>query len=89
MQSNPNPKPPIRPIKPNGYCHTPGCTNGIGKKRAAYGHLVCKACGEAQAKRARQSWTVIQEYGKGAYQLVTPITAFTALRQTNQKELRA
>jgi hypothetical protein len=30
----------------------------------------------------------VQEYGKGNYQLVTPQSAKTTLRQTNQKELR-
>jgi hypothetical protein len=73
----------------NGYCTVIGCTNGIGRKRAAYGHLVCKCCGEAQSKQLRQYWTIVQEYGKGAYQLVTPTAARTTLRQTNQKELRA
>ena len=73
----------------NAYCATPGCNNGIGRKRAAYGHMVCKGCGEERARITRQSWTVIQEYGKGAYQLVTPTAALTALRQTNQKQLRA
>lgn len=72
----------------NGYCRTPGCLNGIGRRRAALGHLVCKACGELQAEAVRKSWCVIQEYGKGAYQLVTPTAAQTTLRQTNQKAIR-
>jgi len=73
----------------NGYCQTPGCDNGIGRKRAAYGHLICKGCGEEQSRLLRQSWTIVQEYGKGNYQLITPTAVFTALKQTNQKEVRA
>jgi len=42
----------------NGYCIR--ChVNGIGKKRAAYGHLVCKPCGEIKAKTDRKSWCVL------------------------------
>lgn len=78
----------MKPLK-NSYCATPGCWNGIGRKRAAYGHLVCKGCGEEAARVSRQSWTVIQEYGKGGYMYVPAEAAFTALRQTNQKQLRA
>jgi hypothetical protein len=37
----------------NGYCRTIGCTNGIGKARALYGHLVCKPCGERQSQEDR------------------------------------
>lgn len=72
----------------NGYCRTPGCLNGIGRRRAALGHTVCKECGEAFAAKERANWCVIQEYGKGAYQLVTPTAAQTTLRQTNQKAIR-
>lgn len=76
------------PTPRNGYCRTVGCTNGIGRKRAAYGHLICKACGEAQAIQARTAWCVVQEYGKGAYQFVTASAAFQTLRETNQKNPR-
>ena len=72
----------------NGYCQTAGCNNGIGKKRAQYGHLICKGCGEENARLLRKSWTVVQEYGKGGYMFVTPTTAPTTLKQTNQKEIR-
>jgi len=42
----------------NGYCIR--ChVNGIGKPRAAYGHLVCKPCGEIKAKTDRKSWCVV------------------------------
>jgi hypothetical protein len=43
----------------NGYCRTPGCNNGIGKKRAAYGHLVCRECGEREAQAKRRLFTVV------------------------------
>lgn len=62
--------------------------NGVGKRRAALGHLICKPCGEAVATLTRQSWTVMQSYGKGNYQFVTPTTAMRDLKNTNQKEVR-
>jgi transcription elongation factor Elf1 len=62
--------------------------NGVGRKRASLGHLICKPCGEVESVKQRQSWTVVQEYGKGCYQFVTPTTAFNTLRNTNQKETR-
>jgi len=63
-------------------------TNGVGRIRASYGHLLCKPCGEENAIEQRKSWTVIQPYGKGNYQFVTPTTAINALRNTNQKDTR-
>lgn len=69
----------------NGYCRTIGCTNGIGKARAQYGHLVCKSCGESNAKEARLSWCVGIPYSKGAYQLITD---HNDLRNTNPKQTR-
>jgi hypothetical protein len=62
--------------------------NGVGKRRALLGHLICKPCGETQAQEDRRSWTVMQSYGKGNYQFVTPTTAMKDLRNTNQKETR-
>ena len=62
--------------------------NGVGRKRAAFGHLICKPCGEEQAASVRKTWTVIQSYGKGNYQFITPTTAMNDLRNTNQKETR-
>ena len=41
-----------------------------------------------EAVNIRKSWTVLQSYGKGNYQLVTPSTALLDLRNTNQKETR-
>jgi hypothetical protein len=63
-------------------------TNGVGRKRALLGHLICKPCGEREAQEQRKSWTVMQSYGKGNYQFVTPTTAMRDLRNTNQKETR-
>jgi hypothetical protein len=63
-------------------------TNGVGRKRSSYGHVLCKPCGEQQALKDRAKWTVVQEYGKGCYQFVTPTTARNALRNTNQKSTR-
>jgi transcription elongation factor Elf1 len=62
--------------------------NGVGRKRAALGHLICKPCGEKESVETRKTWTVIQSYGKGCYQFVTPTTAMMDLKNTNQKETR-
>ena len=54
-------------------------------------HAFCKFCErdrEMSANTERLSWCVVQEYGKGPYQLVTATSASTTLKQTNQKELR-
>ena len=67
------------------FCYS----NGVGKKRAAYGHTVCKPCGEERATAERASWCVVQEYGKGGYMYVSAESAPLTLKQTNQKELRA
>jgi hypothetical protein len=76
----------------NGYCRTIGCTNGIGKARAFYGHLVCKSCGESNAKEARLSWCVGIPYSKGAYQLITDRndlrSTHACVEITNPKEQR-
>lgn len=51
----------------------------------------CKFCErdrEMSASEERMGWCVVQEYGKGNYQLVTSASARTTLKQTNQKELR-
>jgi hypothetical protein len=50
--------------------------------------LFCERDREHAASEARSSWCIVQEYGKGPYQLVTPTSAPTTLKQTNQKELR-
>lgn len=68
-------------------CH---CGDDIDPRRWALGpeHRMCLKCGEANARQARKSWTVVQEYTKGNYQLVTASAAFVTLRQTNPKENR-
>jgi transcription elongation factor Elf1 len=63
-------------------------SNGVGKRRVQLGHRVCKPCGEVKAQEARKAWCVIQSYGKGNYQYVTPTTAVQDLLNTNQKEVR-
>jgi len=63
-------------------------SNGVGRKRASYGHLLCKPCGDEQALKDRAKWTVVQEYGKGCYQFITSQSAPTALKNTNQKQTR-
>ena len=64
------------------------CGDEIHSERWSLGYHVCLFCGEEAAINARSSWCVVQEYGKGPYQLVTPASAPITLRQTNQKELR-
>ena len=66
-------------------CH---CGDDIHPARAALGYRHCLRCGEQAAREARKSWTVVQEYTKGNYQLVTATAAFVTLRQTNPKENR-
>jgi hypothetical protein len=50
--------------------------------------MLCLPCGEDAARAERASWTVVQQYGKGPYQLVTQRAANEVLRSTNQKEVR-
>jgi len=66
-------------------CH---CGDDIDPRRVALGYRVCLPCGERNARIERQSWTVVQEYTKGNYQLVTASAAYVTLRQTNPKENR-
>jgi len=65
------------------------CGDEIHIERWQLGYKRCLFCGEDQAIAERASWCVIQEYTKGNYQLVTPTSAFTTLKQTNPKENRA
>ena len=64
------------------------CGDDVHVERWRLGYRVCKWCGEQQARAARNSWCIIQEYGKGNYQFVTPESAFSTLRNTNQKQPR-
>lgn len=68
------------------------CTDCGDELHTARYQAFCKFCErdrEDTAKTARMSWCVVQEYGKGPYQLVTATSAPTTLKQTNQKELRS
>jgi hypothetical protein len=65
------------------------CGDDVASDRWALGYRVCLPCGEMQAQEARESWTVIQEYGKGGYMFVTAAAAARTLKETNQKQLRS
>ena len=67
-------------------CQCKLCGDDIEPKRYALGYRVCLWCGEDEAKAERASWCVVQEYSKGAYQLVTASSAFQTLKQTNPKK---
>ena len=64
------------------------CGDDIPPARARLGYKLCLFCGEEAAQAERGGWTVIQEYGKGAYQFVTPRAVLRTLRETNQKQVR-
>ena len=64
------------------------CGEDVNPARWAIGIRSCMVCGEAAARAERASWCVVQEYGKGAYQLVTAASARKTLRETNQKQQR-
>jgi len=65
------------------------CGDTYSAKRANAGFHLCLFCGEEAAHEERKHWTIIQEYGKGNYQYVSAASAPLALKQTNQKQLRA
>lgn len=67
-------------------CHI--CGDEFSAERWALGYRVCLFCGEEAARMERNSWCIIQEYGKGNYQYVTSTSAPTTLQQTNQKHIR-
>jgi hypothetical protein len=64
------------------------CGDDVAPGRWALGKRLCLWCGEENARAERAGWCVIQEYGKGPYQLVTPAAAAAVLRGTNQKVQR-
>lgn len=64
------------------------CGDDVHPHRWALGYRICLACGEDLAINQRRSWCVVQPYGKGNYMLVTPESAPSVLRQTNQKAVR-
>ena len=65
------------------------CGDDIHHERYALGYRLCMHCGNQAAISARQSWCVVQPYGKGPYMLVTPSSAPQTLRDTNQKYPRS
>jgi hypothetical protein len=67
-------------------CHM--CGDDVPQRRWELGYRLCLPCGEATARDERRSWTVVQQYGKGPYQLVTTRAANEVLKSTNQKEVR-
>ena len=64
------------------------CGDDVHIERWQLGYRWCKFCGEDRARSDRASWCVVQEYGKGCYQYITPEAAKITLKQTNQKNLR-
>jgi hypothetical protein len=66
---SPQPANPANPARPNARCRL--CqSNGVGKKRAAYGHTICKVCAEKRAVQERLSWCVAPMH-KSNYMLIT------------------
>ena len=65
------------------------CGDDVHIERWQLGYHTCRACGDQLAHEARQSWCVVQEYGKGPYQLVTSASAPRTLLDTNQKNPRS
>jgi len=68
------------------YCRN--CGDDVSQPRWELGYRLCLFCGEDAARAERAGWTVVQQYGKGPYQLVTQGAASEVLRSTNQKEVR-
>lgn len=70
-------------------CTCTHCGDDIDPRRVAIGYRVCLWCGEEAASQARKSWTVVQEYTKGAYGFVTAEAARKVLLDTNPKNIRS
>jgi hypothetical protein len=64
------------------------CGDDVSQRRWELGYRLCLLCGEDAARAERAGWTVVQQYGKGPYQLVTQGAVSEVLRSTNQKEVR-
>lgn len=64
------------------------CGDDISVERYQAFCRFCEQDRERSASTERMSWCVVQEYGKGPYQLVTSTSASTTLKQTNQKNIR-
>ena len=67
----------------------PICGADVHIERWRLGYHYCKMCGDVLARDERESWCVVQEYGKGNYQYVSSTYARTTLRDTNQKNPRS
>ena len=67
----------------------PICGSDVHIERWKLGYHYCKMCGDVLARDERESWCVVQEYGKGNYQYVSSTYARTTLRDTNQKNPRS
>lgn len=65
------------------------CGDDIDPPERAKLSPLCLWCGEEAARAERKSWCVVQEYGKGPYQFITPTAAPQTLRETNQKQVRS
>lgn len=65
------------------------CGDDYPAERAQLGYRYCLPCGDDIAREERKSWTVVQEYGKGPYQFITPNAVHQTLRNTNQKQPRS
>lgn len=74
----------LRQMKPR----CPECRKPFAPARRKAGYTLCLPCGDAAATVARRGWTIVQQYGKGPYQFVTPSAAPEVLRGTNQKQPR-
>jgi hypothetical protein len=64
------------------------CGDDVSPERRALGYKLCLFCGEEYAREERSSWCIVQEYTKGNYQFVTDGSAYSAVRQTNPKNIR-
>lgn len=64
------------------------CGEPVPVGRTNLGYKTCLTCGETEARKERESWCVVQEYGKGGYQFVTASSAVKTLKETNQKQQR-
>lgn len=67
------------------------CGDDVHHERWSLGEAyhLCMHCGDQAAISARQSWCVVQPYGKGPYMLVTNASAPQTLLDTNQKYPRS
>lgn len=69
--------------------HCVDCGEFIEDGRSLLGYKHCLECGEFYAAFERESWTVVQEYGKGGYKYVSAAAARSVLLDTNQKNTRS